>query len=58
MKSQPQRGGPRPGSGRKPLPEGEVMVPVTIKMQPAQRDKLARLGGAPWVRKKIEQAKE
>lgn len=34
------------------------MVPVSIKMRPAQRDKLQRLGGAPWVRKKIDQAKE
>lgn len=34
------------------------MVPVTIKLQPAQRDKLQRLGGAPWVRKKIDRAKE
>ena len=34
------------------------MVPVTVKMQPAQREKLQRLGGAPWVRKKIDQAKE
>lgn len=44
--------------GRPPLPEGEAMVPVTVKMKPAQREKLARLGGAPWVRDKIEKAKE
>jgi hypothetical protein len=57
MKAQPQRGGSRPGSGRKPLPEGEAMVPVTIKMQLAQREKLNQLGGAPWVRDKIDKAK-
>lgn len=34
------------------------MVPVTIKLEPAQKEKLQRLGGAPWVRKKIDQAKE
>jgi hypothetical protein len=34
------------------------MVPVTIKLEPKQREKLQRLGGATWVRKKIDQAKE
>lgn len=34
------------------------MVPVTVNMRPAQREKLRRLGGAPWVRKKIDQAPE
>lgn len=52
------RGGPGRGQGRKPKPEGEAMVPVTVKMLLAQKDKLARLGGAPWVRKKIDDAKE
>lgn len=52
------KGGARPGAGRKALPEGEAMVPVTVKMQPALRDKLQRLGGAEWVRKKISQARE
>lgn len=51
------RGGTRPGAGRKPIGE-EAMVPVTLKMLPAQRDKLQRLGGAAWVRKKIDRAKE
>jgi hypothetical protein len=52
------RGGPGRGQGRKPKPEGEAMVPVTLKMLPAQKEKLTRLGGAPWVRKKIDNAKE
>lgn len=52
------RGGPGRGQGRKPKPDGEVMVPVTLKMLPVQKDKLKRLGGAPWVRKKIDQEKE
>ncbi len=34
------------------------MVPYTLKLEPAQKAKLERLGGAPWVRKKIAQAKE
>jgi hypothetical protein len=52
------RGGPGRGQGRKPKPEGEIMVPVNIKMLPAQREKLQRLGGAPWVRDRIDKAKE
>ncbi|WP_342620830.1 hypothetical protein [Rhodoferax sp. GW822-FHT02A01] len=52
------RGGAGRGQGRKPLAEGEPLIPVTIKMLQKQKDKLARLGGAPWVRKKIDQAKE
>lgn len=51
-------GGARPGSGRKPIEEGFVSVPVTIKLTPPQRDKLKRLGGAPWVRERIDKAKE
>lgn len=33
------------------------MVPVVLKMKPAQKDKLAKLGGAPWVRDRIDKAK-
>lgn len=51
-------GGARTGSGRKPLAEGVATVPVMIKMTEPQRDKLKRLGGAPWVREKIDKAKE
>ena len=51
-------GGARLGSGRKPLAEGVATVPVMIKMTEPQRDKLKRLGGAPWVREKIDKAKE
>jgi hypothetical protein len=52
------RGGAGRGQGRKPQVPGEAMVPVTLKMLPKQKEKLARLGGAPWVREKIDQAKE
>lgn len=54
------RGGPDRGQGRRPL-SGETgvrAVPVSIKMTPEQRDKLLRLGGAAWVRERIDKAKE
>ena len=34
------------------------MVPVVVRMKPAQKDKLQRLGGADWVRRKVDVAKE
>jgi hypothetical protein len=52
------RGGPGRGQGRKPKPVSEAMLPVTVKMSSEQKEKLARLGGAPWVRSKIDRAKE
>jgi len=33
------------------------MKPVSIKMTDSQKDKLKKLGGAPWVREKIDKAK-
>lgn len=53
-----QRGGAREGSGRKPLKDGVATVPVVTRMTVDQRDKLKRLGGAPWVRERIDKAKE
>jgi len=52
------RGGPGRGQGRKPVKAGEETVTVSLRMTPAQREKLARLGGAKWVRERIERAKE
>ena len=52
------RGGPGRGQGRKPLVDGFPMVPVTVKMTEPQRGKLGRLGGAAWVRDRIDRAKE
>lgn len=57
MTDEKSRGGARAGSGRKPLPVGEAMVPVVVNMRPAQKAKLQQLGGAPWVRDKIDKAK-
>jgi hypothetical protein len=52
-----QRGGPGRGQGRKPVKTGEETVTVSLRMTAAQREKLAMLGGASWVRKMIERAK-
>ena len=37
---------------------GEETLTVSLRMTPAQREKLERLGGAEWVRGKIDRAKE
>lgn len=52
------RGGPGRGGGRKPLIGDVPLIGVTIKMSALQREKLQRLGGAPWVRSKIDKARE
>lgn len=46
------------GPGRPALDPAHDTVPVTIRMTPPQRDKLARLGGPQWVRDRIDKAKE
>ena len=46
------------GRGRPRLQEGQDTVPVTIRLTGEQKDKLARLGGSPWVRKRIGKAKD
>lgn len=53
-----KRGGPGRGQGRPPVKAGEETVTVSLRMTPAQREKLARLGGASWVRDRIDRAKE
>lgn len=54
---QPKRGGAGRGQGRKPAHPDGAMVPVTVKMTVQQKDKLQELGGAPWVRERIDKAK-
>ena len=44
-------------AGRPRIEEGTDTVPVTLRMTPSQREKLAKLGGPPWVRERIEKAK-
>jgi hypothetical protein len=53
-----KRGGPGRGQGRPPVKPGEPTVTICLRLTQAQRDKLARLGGAEWVRVRIERAKE
>ncbi|MDP9892581.1 hypothetical protein J2W32_000975 [Variovorax boronicumulans] len=50
-------GGVRPGQGRKPLVGDKPLIGVTLKMSEEQRAKLQRLGGAQWVRDRIDKAK-
>lgn len=45
------------GQGRKPIEPGVETVTLSIRVTPAQRAKLALLGGAQWVRDKINRAK-
>lgn len=46
------------GRGRPALDPEDATVPVTIRMTTPQREKLGRLGGAKWVRDRIDKAKE
>lgn len=45
------------GAGRKPS-QGESMKSRTFRMTDAQHEKCERLGGADWVRRKIDAAKD
>jgi hypothetical protein len=38
--------------------QGEETVTISLRVTVAQREKLARLGGAEWLRGKIDRAKE
>ena len=58
MSEQDKRGGPGRGQGRKPVAEGQPTVTVSLRMTESQRDKLAQLGGAEWVRQRIDKARE
>lgn len=40
-----QRGGKRPGAGRKPKPKGEKFINVTVSLPPGAALWAARLGG-------------
>jgi hypothetical protein len=53
-----RHGGPGRGQGRKPVNDGEPMVVVPMRMTPSQREKLGRLGGAGWVRDRIDETPE
>lgn len=53
-----KRGGHGRGQGRPPVKAGEETVTVSLRMTQAQREKLESLGGAKWVRDRIDRAKE
>lgn len=44
--------------GRPAIQAGEGTVPITIRLTTTQRDKLQRLGGAQWVRSRIDKARD
>lgn len=48
---------PQRGRGRPKIKADEETVPVTIRLTVPQKDKLAALGGPPWVRDRIDKAK-
>lgn len=50
------RGGADRGQGRKPLSESGTMLVASIRLTKPQKKKLDQLGGAQWVRKKIDEA--
>ena len=52
-----KRGGAREGAGRKPTPEAEALKVGSIRLTQAQWDKMARLGGAAWLRERIDKAR-
>ncbi len=51
--SEEKRGGSGRGQGRKPVKQGEETVTISLRMTTAQREKLARLGGAEWVQSNL-----
>jgi hypothetical protein len=51
-----KRGGPGRGQGRKPLSPDQQTVVITLRMTPAQRERLRLLGGPAWVRQQIDRA--
>ena len=57
MEASKKSGGSRPGAGRKPIEDGMETVIYPVRMSTRQREKLQQLGGAPWVRQKIDKAK-
>lgn len=51
-----QRGGARPGAGRKAVDGATGVVQICITVRPDQRPTLAKLGGSAWVRGAIDAA--
>jgi hypothetical protein len=54
-----KRGGAGRGQGRKPLAKtGELMKARPVRMTDEEWAKCKRLGGAAWVRQRIDKARE
>jgi hypothetical protein len=51
------RGGSGRNQGRKPLSQAEETITACFRMTRSERDKLAILGGAKWIRARIKAAK-
>ena len=48
-----------PRMGRPPVPaDQQARIPYNVRLTPAQREKVERLGGAAWIRAQIEKARE
>jgi hypothetical protein len=45
------------GQGRKPLPPDQKAVVGAVRLTPGQWEKFRALGGAAWLRDRIEKAK-
>lgn len=56
MTDKPKRGGAGRGQGRKPLDPAQRRHSTSIALTQEQKEKLKRLGGAEWVRRKIDEA--
>ena len=52
-----KRGGAGRNQGRKPLSQADETITASFRMTQSERDKLALLGGAKWIRAKIKAAK-
>lgn len=52
-----KRGGAGRNQGRKPLSPAEETITACFRMTRSERDKLAILGGAKWIRAKIKAEK-
>lgn len=54
----PTHGGAREGAGRTAVDGAQPDTTYLIKLESAQKAKLLRLGGAAWIRGKIDKARE
>lgn len=46
------------GAGGRPRLGDEALITTTLRLGASQREKLVRLGGAAWIRGKIDAAKD